>query len=163
MKDKFLVEVQNCLSKAQKLYDIDLSEVSIKLDIAGYRIAGQACYAKKEFFLRFHPEFIKYHYDKMVAETIPHEVAHILCMIDPELGNNHDQGWKEVCKTLGGSGKTKHSLAIPGKPEFWYRSSVGHLIDLGLIRHNKIQRGKVFSYTLTKGRGIVTKDDYIGE
>ena len=163
MQDKFLIEVQKCLGKAQELYDIDLSEVIVKLDIQGYTIAGQAVYSKNKFIIRFHPEFVKYHYHKMVEETIPHEVAHILCMIDPELGNGHDYGWKQVCKSLGGKAKTRHDLAIPGKPERWYKSNLGHYVDLGLIRHNKLQCGKVEFYTLTKGRGTVTASDYIGE
>lgn len=41
---------------------------------------------------------------RVMDDVIPHEIAHIVCMIKPYLGFGHDDGWQEVCKRLGGTG-----------------------------------------------------------
>ena len=45
----------------------------------------------------------------MLDDTIPHEVAHVVCMVNISYGNDHDQGWQSVCKRLGGSGDHRYS------------------------------------------------------
>jgi predicted SprT family Zn-dependent metalloprotease len=39
----------------------------------------------------------------LADDTIPHEVAHLICFHNPRLGQDHDQGWKEICRDLGGN------------------------------------------------------------
>lgn len=42
--------------------------------------------------------------DDALKETIPHEIAHLVCFFRPELGRKHDTGWQRVCRQLGGNG-----------------------------------------------------------
>jgi hypothetical protein len=36
--------------------------------------------------------------------TVGHELAHAVCFRKPMLGNNHDAGWKSLCRDMGGDG-----------------------------------------------------------
>lgn len=40
----------------------------------------------------------------VINNTIPHEIAHFVCQIKG-FGQNHNSGWKKICKSLGGSGE----------------------------------------------------------
>ena len=140
-----------------------MSDVSIKIDIKGTRIAGQARYKNSEYILRFHPLAVENYYEHMVSTTIPHEVAHIVCMKNPALGCNHDAGWKKVCRILGGSAERTHDMNL-GEPKqkdsYIYRTDVGTEVDIGLIRHNKLLRGKV-DYYMLNGKERITKENFV--
>lgn len=45
----------------------------------------------------------------MLDDVIPHEIAHIVCDFRPQHGHshNHDEGWAEVCRRLGGTGRVE--------------------------------------------------------
>jgi len=38
----------------------------------------------------------------LADDTIPHEVAHLVCFCNSRFGVDHDHGWKSVCRDLGG-------------------------------------------------------------
>jgi predicted SprT family Zn-dependent metalloprotease len=42
----------------------------------------------------------------VLEDVIPHEVAHLVCMLRPQHGHSHahDEGWAKVARRLGGSG-----------------------------------------------------------
>lgn len=164
--EQFKAEVRKCLTLAGERYGLEeqMKLVKIRLDIRGYRVAGQACRKGFQFSLRFHPDAIVKHYDEMVKDTIPHEVAHTVCQMNPTLGKNHDAGWKRVCRALGGDDSRTHDMKFGEKPvrkECWYRTSTGHVVDLGPIRHAKLQSNKFASYRC-RGQGTVKAEGYIG-
>jgi predicted SprT family Zn-dependent metalloprotease len=162
MKSKFEAEVRKVLQKASKMYNIDISGIDVRFDIRKTaKIAGQAVIKDGTCYLRFHPEAVENHFDYMVKETIPHEVAHTVCQMLPNLGCNHDHGWSQVCKSLGGMSSRCHNLEI-GHKGFLYKTSTGESIRLSLIRHNKLQRRKVKYYTTTK-LGEIYPENYIGD
>jgi predicted SprT family Zn-dependent metalloprotease len=82
----------------------------------------------------------------MLEDTVPHEVAHIVCMIAPYHGVGHDQGWQEVCKRLGGSGH--HGYAY-GDYDMRIRKRRVYLYDvpgMGIrkltdVKHRHLQSG----------------------
>lgn len=42
---------------------------------------------------------------KTLEDTLPHHIAHIVCMHWPHLqGDGHGIGWQRICKELGGTG-----------------------------------------------------------
>ena len=160
----FKAEVQACLARAGAMYGLEkqMANVQVRLDIRGYRCAGQAIRKGFRFSLRFHPDAVEKHYDEMVANTIPHEVAHTVCQMRPELGKNHDAGWKRVCRSLGGDDSRVHTLEFgtkPNRPEYWYKTTTGYLIDVGPKRHSKLQAGMGYN---VRGNGALRRDGYIG-
>lgn len=160
--EQFTKEVRKCLEQAGKMYNLELamSRVDIRLDIRGYINAGQACSRRGQYFVRFHPDAIVKHYDEMVKDTVPHEVAHLVCFMRPDLGRNHDKGWKRVCRSLGGDDSRCHNMDFGEKPqreEFWYETTTGHMIDVGPIRHKRIQAGRPYR---AKGMGQINKDGF---
>ena len=162
--EQFKVEVRKCLERAGEMYGLEelLKHVGIRLDIRGYRKAGQACRRGFQFYLRFHPDAIVKHWDEMVNNTIPPEVAHTVCQMRPELGKNHDSGWKRVCRALGGDDSRTHTLEFGSKPkrqECWYKTTTGHLIDVGPIRHARLQQGTTYT---SRGKGRVKSTGFVG-
>jgi len=131
----------------------------IRFDIHG-RSAGQAGYksqfGERHYYMRFNQEAIKLDWEQFSKETIPHEVAHIVCYMRPELGHKHNSGWRRVCIDLGGTGDRCHTMQLtPGRrrrtKKFMYTATCGTEIELSSVRHNKIRRGH--SYTLRASGG----------
>jgi hypothetical protein len=94
--------------------------------------------------------------DEMIDETLPHELAHIVCYMKPELGRNHDSGWQRVCTSLGGNGNRTHSMeAVAGHGRTYeYITDRGHPVRLNERRHAAVQAGRSLSYR--RGLGVVT-------
>lgn len=156
--------VRECLTRAGEQYGLEkqMENVDIRLDIRGYRCAGQAIRKGFQFSLRFHPDAVLKHWDEMVNNTIPHEVAHTVCQMRPELGRNHDAGWKKICRALGGDDARTHTLEFgekPNRPEYWYKTTTGYLINVGPQRHAKLQRGHGYR---VRGNGALKRDGYLG-
>lgn len=153
--------IRTCLKTAGVKYFNDenhFDEFDVRLDLRG-KAAGMAGYksrfGERHYFLRFNVEAMRLDWDGFVNDTIPHEIAHIICFMCPEMGKNHDAGWQNVCIALGGSGKLYHSLKLtPGRrtKKFMYVASCGTEIVLSTIRHNKVQRGTTFTLKSTRGR-----------
>lgn len=164
MINEFIAKVRLCLQKAALIYDLDMSEVQIKVNIrSDSKCAGKAEYADGIYSVRFHKQAVKNHYNEMVNETIPHEVAHIVCMMKPQLGCNHDFGWKAVCQALGGIGDQYHTMGI-GKTKrqrLWdYKTESGEIVQLTTVRHNRLQQNKVEYYSSPK-LGKIRKEDWV--
>ncbi len=96
-------------------------------------------------------------WDHIFNDTIPHEIAHLVCFVNPGFGKDHDAGWKEVCKKLGGTGNRCHPLkTFYGKGGTWeYISESGKAVHLSDKRHAQVQSGTVLTYTKA---GRVTKE-----
>ena len=86
---------------SKELFDVDLSETVVRFDLRG-RVAGYATLTKQEgqkdqLSLRFNTDMMQNGgLDTIINDTVPHEISHLICMLRPELGRNHDRGWR--CK-----------------------------------------------------------------
>ena len=174
----FIEAVKIKLAEAQEKFGVDMSDVKIELNIKGYRVAGQACaprYNRKTrrtmpYRVRFHPEYVMNHLKEMVEVTIPHEVAHIVCMKDPSFGRGHNAGWRRVDILLGGTGDATHNMMdgfnaarakspSRNRSQYLYRTTKGVEVPMGPVRHRKCQAGAV--YSLQGGGGRILKDGFI--
>lgn len=99
-----------------------------------------------------------------INDTIPHEIAHLVCFIEPRYGKNHNKGWKSVCRQLGGNGKIRSQIKVPQLPgTILYRyvaAKTGKEVLLTPIRHNKLQSGRVYAYN-NKMSGRVYRRDFV--
>jgi predicted SprT family Zn-dependent metalloprotease len=143
--------VESCKRKAEALYDVDLSKVELRLNLVGVN-AGIAGRDRRGWYLRFNTAMINGEgYNHIVNDTIPHEIAHIVCFMKPKLGSGHDAGWARITRELGGSGQRCHNEAVvyaTGRT-YEYTCSEGTTVRMSQQRHRKIQRG--VTYTLKRG------------
>ncbi len=166
MITKFKAEVTKQLTSAFKKYDIERftpAQITITCNLRG-KCAGRAGHKSGKYYLKFSTEAITNHWDEMVKDTIPHEIAHIICYMRPSLGKKHNRGWKRVCKSLGGDDSRCHTMALtPAKKvkEYQYRTDSGELCTLKSVRHNRLQRGQVDYYKFTATGDRVTKSHYV--
>lgn len=152
-------QVARVLAQAEKLYGVKISP-TVSFNLRG-RVAGWAgctlCRVTRtasNFRLRFNCELIEgKHFDDMVNNTVPHEIAHLVCYARPDLGSKHDAGWQRVCLALGGDGKRCHTYEVsPKGGGFTYRATCGTVITVSRQIHNKIQMGQGRVLKKTRGR-----------
>jgi predicted SprT family Zn-dependent metalloprotease len=144
-------------AKAKELYGLDLEHVGIHFDLKG-RAAGQACRRGARYYMRFNRDMLtREAFDHVINNTVPHEIAHIVCFKNPALGSGHNSGWERVCEALGGNGTRCHKEEIVyGKGHTYeYTTDRGHKVRLGDKYHKDIQAGRSVSYK--RGLGTVTK------
>lgn len=152
-----LERCKQAFEKARELYGLDLSNVQIRFDLKG-RAAGQAYRRNFQYGVRFNRDMLNREaFDHVLNETVPHEVAHIVCFMNPNLGRNHDSGWARVCRSLGGTGARTHKEEfVLGKgTTYEYITDRGHKVRFGDRHHNHVQNGGTLRYR--KGLGNVTQ------
>ena len=145
-------------AKAQQLYNLDLSRVSIRFDLKG-RAAGIAMRRAGHFTIRFnHDMMLRDAYDHILNSTVSHEIAHICCFMNRALGADHNSGWERVCKALGGTGATRHKEEVVyGKGHTYeYTTDRGNKVRVGDKYHKDIQAGRPLRYR--NGIGTVTRE-----
>lgn len=149
--------------KAKELYGLDLSVCTIRFDLKG-RVGGTAgargssLAGTRSYHMRFNADMVQRDTVEMVDETVPHEIAHIVCFMNPKLGSNHDAGWARVCRQLGGNGSRTHDMPVVyGKGNTYeYITTNGSTIRLSERHHAAVQRGRILS--LKRNKGSVNKD-----
>ena len=147
-------------AKAKELYGVDLSKVSIRFDLKG-RVAGYAC---MRGYLCARTYFMRFNYDmlmrgdaevlrNMIEDTVPHEIAHIVCFMNPALGKNHDAGWASVARALGSTGSRTHDMEVVyGKGyTYEYTTCRGATVRIGDRHHAAVQRGQTLRFKKNKG------------
>jgi len=175
-KAEFLAEVWACIERARVMYP-EMSKVpNRELPIVFFDTGTTAGYHKvrkvnhKDVHnLEFNTQAILLNWHDMFDDTIPHEVAHLVCyLVHGRKVPCHGPKWKRIAINLGGTAKRTHDYELEKcrkrrkiASTHIYRGAKGVDLVLTQIRHNKLQRGKMKWYgTATAGR--VYKDDYIG-
>lgn len=150
---------QEVFAKATSYWPhLDFSKVGIRFDLKG-RCAGMAHYDRAgNHYMRFNADMLKREaFEHLLNDTVPHEIAHIVCFMDRKLGRNHDSGWCNVCLKLGGTGQRCHTEEVVyGKGyTYEYISSNGSTIRVGDKYHCDIQSGSTLPFR--KGKGSLHK------
>lgn len=157
-QQKIKEKLSALIQKANSIFNISLPDIEVRFDLRG-RCAGKAsvsyAYAscetgKSPYTIRFNVDLMTSNgWDHMLNNTVPHELAHIICFFDPKLGQNHNHGWQRVCILLGGNGERCHALeTTPARKtrKFEYTTTLGHKVKIGLARHRKIQNGSRYFF-----------------
>lgn len=139
--------VQEVCALVHTKYNLDLSNLDVRLDLRG-KAAGKAGYRGSAYYIRLNVDMIQNEsFAAILKDTIPHEIAHIVCFLNPALGSNHDKGWKRVCLALGGTGSTTHTepVTLARKTRrFMYVTTSGREVVISLQRHRAVQGGKQY-------------------
>jgi len=155
-REQVVAKNKECFQKAQQIFGVDLSRVQVLFDLKG-RCAGQARRRGVNYSVRYNLDMMMRDLDDMVNDTVPHEIAHIVCFMKPTLGRDHDYGWQHVCHQLGGTGKRTHDLEVVyGKGlTYEYTTSNGSKVRLSELKHKRIQKGATLLFR--QGKGTVTR------
>jgi len=141
-------------ARAQALYGLDFSRVQVRFDLKG-ACAGQAGHRHGHYFIRFNTDMLKREaFDHVLNNTVPHEIAHTVCQMNPLLGRNHNSGWERVCRALGGTGATRHKEEVVyGKGlTYEYTTTNGAKVRVSQRIHANIVRGHTYSYKGNRGK-----------
>lgn len=150
-----IAKVNEVCALATKLYGVDLSKLQLRFDLKG-RAAGQAQLTSQgQIIVRLNDGMLGHTgADHVINNTVPHEIAHIVCFLRRELGHGHDAGWQRVCLALGGSGETRHKEEVVfGKGlTYEYTASCGTKVRISERMHRSIQAGAGRMLRRTRGR-----------
>jgi predicted SprT family Zn-dependent metalloprotease len=138
---------------------ITLPPIAISFRLRG-TCAGMAKRRGTRYSMEFNGEMItREAFDHVINDTVPHELAHIVCFAFPRFGKNHDGGWAHICRTLGGSGARTHNedVVYAKGRTFEYTSTTGHKHNVSEQRHRKIQAPGNYYVTYRHGGGRVDK------
>jgi predicted SprT family Zn-dependent metalloprotease len=153
-QQQVLTRCKEILATAGEKYGLDMSKVSISFDLRG-RAAGQAGRRGTHYFMRFNNDMLgRDAFDHVFNNTVPHEIAHIVCYMKPSLGSGHNLGWAIVCRALGGNGARCHKEEVVyGKgTTYEYTTDRGHAVRVSQKIHNNIRNGQVYTYRDGKGK-----------
>lgn len=152
---EFTKAINASLKRANELFGTTFSLLNVEVDFnikgrcAGraYPLRYSAC--KTKYRLSFNMEAILKYNQNMTKDTIPHEVAHLVCFAQPIRGKNHDAGWKRVCRMLGGDDSRTHDMVLTKHREkqrvrFIYEV-MGHEVAVGPVHHKRIQAGQEYT------------------
>jgi SprT protein len=146
------------LDLARQLYGVDI-QPHVSFNLRGRAAGIASCrmcritHRASDFKVRYNPHFIQgEHFQDMLDNTVPHEIAHLVTYMRPDLGRKHDAGWRRICLALGGNGLRCHAYDVPVTNGFTYRASCGTLITVSKVIHNKIQMGQSRRLKKTGGR-----------
>lgn len=150
--------VDNCkavFAKAKEFWPhLNFDHVGIRFDLTG-RCAGMAHRRGGTYFMRFNRDMLtREAFDHVLNDTVPHEIAHIVCFMDPHLGSNHNHGWMNVCRRLGGTGARCHrEEVVYGKGiTYEYTTTKGHQVRVSQSIHTKMHtRNSTYTYKGNKG------------
>lgn len=104
----------------------------------------------------------------MCEDTIPHEIAHIICMVF-NWDKGHGFTWRRVAKSLGCNGERCFNSAEIGvkivpmrkRTKYLHRATCGTEIWLSDVMHGKLMKG--FIRTLLATRGNLSRLTYLGK
>lgn len=160
--DQVRAKCMQVIELAKAAYGIDMTGIQVSFNLSG-RTAGKAGGKRlrdtvmSNYYVKFNRDMLtRVAADHIINDTVPHELAHIICFIRPELGKNHDYGWASVCRKLGGTGKRTHDedVVFGNGTTYEYTTSTGKKMRISDQKHAKVQRGHVLRYS--KGFGSIS-------
>lgn len=167
----FHAELNKKLEEAAEKFGFPvLVKTEVRFDLKG-NSAGQAMLKGGNLILRFNQEAIEKSYREMVEDTIPHEVAHLVCFVDPSYGKSHDEGWTKVAKSLGGSGNRIHQIELTKARRvrrYFYVLTDGSELALTKDQHTRLQESQATfharDYHTKSGEVLpILKDNFVKE
>lgn len=137
------------MSAAWKAFCVPLPPIDVSFDLTE-QDAGLAQVVHGEYKLRLNYKMMMRPdgWEHIYNNTIPHEIAHLVCCWNPDLGKNHDAGWRDVCIRLGGDGEQCHLIPViyeRGKT-FAYITDAGYPVNVTGALHSKVQKGSRYMY-----------------
>lgn len=140
---------QRLLDKAADHLGVSLPAIEIRFDLRG-RAAGQARFGRHApWVVRYNPHLLAANPRRFIAETVPHEVAHLAAFA--RHGNAirpHGPEWQAIMRTLGAEPRRCHDFDVSTAPTRRIRRYAYHCDcrdhELSSIRHNRVLSGQTY-------------------
>ena len=134
---------------------LNYTDIEIRTDLKG-QSAGKASYNPYTtwYGLRFNMEIYRLQPEAFLAQTVPHELAHI---VDYRTRGTSDHGpkWKAIMRAIGVKTGRTHNYILPILPNtFTYKCDCS-TYQLSKIRHNRSQRRCGGGYSCPKCRSML--------
>lgn len=140
---------------AEKIYGVQMyDKLRVKIKKKN-GIIGWADYGPDEeypFYIGLNIDCIlgtKIEFDYICNDTIPHEVAHLICDVLYPNYASHCKEWKNICTSLGGNGNVRGPsyMNYYNNGTYRYTSNNGNQYNLSKISHNRVQNlGTAYIY-----------------
>lgn len=160
-KQLVLDKIVQLRDKVQTLFGITIPELDVTFQLRGAKV-GVAGKSAGKCYIGFNPTVMldEAGWEHLFNNTVPHEMAHIVCLLAPRYGKNHCNGWKRVCRMLGGNGEARAALNMDLRTrkerQYAYIATCGKVVTVTQTRHNKILKGA--TYTLRASGGRITRE-----
>lgn len=152
MKERVNAKLRECIAIANRKYNVDIQFPTVVYEKRG-RVAGTANYGT--WTIDLNPVLLSENFEAMLADTVPHEMAHLIT--DTVYPHAHQRGlgqkrsphgaeWKSVMRALGCEPTRCHSYdttnaAVRTKASYEYTCNCcGVSLKLGPKRHAREQR-----------------------
>lgn len=141
-------KVYSLFEQAYQLYGLNLRQTEIRFDLRGMKAGKARCRfctngLLRKYSVHFNRQVINgVEFEDVLKNVTAHEVAHIVCFMNPSLGRDHDEGWRRVCVALGGNGSIYHSYKTTyAGGNYYYTTTTGHTVVISAHRHARVQKG----------------------
>lgn len=173
-KEKIKEIANKIILRANLMYgtDVKLTDVIIRDDLGknhkGMQIIGTAQFKDGKYYLNISSEALELRPEHIQLDTIPHEIAHLVCFDLEQKGKytdtvRHGPQWKKIAKSLGSDGMAASEISLPRKDikQYAYRTSTGNIQYVNKKIHDNIQ--KKFSVYKTKSGSRITAASFLDE
>lgn len=152
-KEKIRQATFDCLARGNKLFgsSVMLSQILFQslttvYGKAGYKVDPVS--NRPKYFVKYSQEMCENDPDHIIKDTVPHEVAHVIAMwlkINKKRygDDGHGQGWKAICKALGGDPEQQthtYKPIIGKQPRFEWETDAGTTVYLTQAENDKIEK-----------------------
>ncbi|GDY28200.1 protein SprT [Agarivorans sp. Toyoura001] len=133
--------VENCFIQAETFFERTFTRPEILLSARNSKVAGSANLSR--WRLRFNAHFYQQQPEHFLAQTVPHEVAHIICHAVYGRVKPHGKEWQAIMlNVFNCPPHTTHNYSLESIKinSVEYRCACqSHL--LSIRRHNKVLKG----------------------
>lgn len=160
-RQKLILErARELIDLANTTFGITLPEIHFDFEsIKGNLKAGRACRRGPKSIMQINSVLLIQNdeaWKDALLDTLPHELAHIVCQFNPHLGRGHNAGWQRVAATLGATPKARFHSTAPTiyavGETYIYTDTLGKERVYSQARHKKVQAGWYYTYRATGAR-----------
>ena len=142
-------QTRRLLRQAEQLLRVAIPSCEIRFDLRG-RCAGQARFGPHApWLIRYNPILLAGNPQAFIAETVPHEVAHLATFARYGRGiRPHGPEWQGIMRLLGAEPRRCHDYDVSATPGRRMRRFDYHCDcrdhQLSSVRHNRAQAGQTY-------------------
>jgi len=155
LKQQCTNRIETCYQIAETAFNRKFTRPTVTFSNRLTVTAGMAYTGKNE--IRLSTKLLLFNENVFISDTPGHEAAHLIAyaVYGPDIAS-HGKEWKQVMTIIGQNPNRLHSMK---SDDFFEYEVDGVKKHLSKIRHNKLQRGRVHSYSFKDGI-TVTKENY---
>lgn len=159
--EEIRLKIISCLDIANK--NMPQAVGSYKVPRVTFDLRGVVAGRANGELIRLNPDLLHDHYEEMINQVIPHEVAHVIEYQKYGYGG-HKENWVRIMHMLGVPANRTHNM--PAKKARVHPRPYQYRCDCRVHKvtkliHRRIQNGQW--RTCTRCRGIINKDTFLGE